>query len=134
MEAQLAGKTAETLSNDLRFVAGLKRIEGVFVLPDARDIVVAGPAANWVTDLAGHQRALDDGHPTLQLEDLMTALRCFAPRSPKNPWIACSIDPSEAGLRAYVEYVRQIPAQVTAARQAELARIAPQELANRLGR
>ncbi|MBL8854735.1 MAG: DUF1598 domain-containing protein [Planctomycetaceae bacterium] len=133
LETRLVGLDPETLPDDLRCMAGLKRIEGVFLLPDSCDIVIAGPAANWAPDLAGQDRAWDDGHPTVQLEDLLTALRCFSPGAPQSPWIGCSIDPTEAGLQAYVDYVRQIPAQVTPARQAELARTAPQELANRLG-
>ncbi|MBL8889339.1 MAG: DUF1598 domain-containing protein [Planctomycetaceae bacterium] len=133
LEAQLAALDSARLPEELCCLAGLKRIEAVFLMVEDHDIVVAGPAANWMIDLAGQARAVDDGHPTLQLEDLLTALQCFAPGGPANPWVACSIDPTEAGLRAYTDFVRQIPAQVTVAQQAELARTAPQELANRLG-
>lgn len=133
LELKLGAHDSAKLDEDLRCLAGLKRIEAVFLLADENDIVIAGPAANWMTDLAGQDRAIDDGYPTLQVEDLLTALQCFAPSRPANPWVACSIDPTEAGMRAYSDFIRQIPAQVTVARQAELARTAPQELAKRLG-
>lgn len=129
----IAAQGPEGPTEEMRHLAGLKRIEAVYLLPESGDILLAGPAANWMEDLSGRARAVDDGHPTLWLDDLLTALRTFAPQQPADTWVACSIDPTAEGTRQYQEFLRQIPRQVTAAQQAELARSAPAEMARRLG-
>lgn len=121
------------LTDEMRNLAGLKRIEAVYLLPEERDILIAGPAANWLEDLAGRARAVDDGHPTLWLDDLLTALRTFAPGAGLDTWVACSIDPTAEGQAAFREFMQQIPRIVSAAQQAELARSCPEEMARRLG-
>ena len=88
----------------MKHLAGLTRIEYVFCYPpvDGRtegDIVLAGPAEPWADDLSGRTRGVATGRPTLELEDLITALRAFPPSGQGNePLIYCSIDPTEAGL------------------------------------
>jgi Protein of unknown function (DUF1598) len=117
----------------MRHLAGLKRIEFVLLCPDDRDILLVGPAANWVEDLSGRSRAVDDGRPVLQLDDLITAVRAVGGNAGPSPWVACSIDPTREGMEALQRVLRQIPQFVNAQQQAELARIVPGEIAASLG-
>ena len=56
-------------------LAGLKRVSHIFVYPETRDIVIAGPAAGWTTGAEGRSVSETDGSPILQLDDLVVALR-----------------------------------------------------------
>jgi hypothetical protein len=59
----------------MQVLAGLQRIEYVFVYPDSRDIVLAGPAGDWQTDLENRIVSTDSGQPVLRLDDLVVVLR-----------------------------------------------------------
>ena len=82
------------LTPDLRYLGGLTKIRYVFVYPDEKDLVIAGPAEPFdATDAKAAFRPLGklSGRPVLHLDDLVTALRAFAPG--KNPdRLGCDID------------------------------------------
>ncbi len=59
----------------MQYLAGLQRIDYVFVFPEAHDIVIAGPAEGFAEDGAGRTVGLTTGRPPLRLDDLMVALR-----------------------------------------------------------
>ena len=42
-----------TLTDEMRYLAGLLRVRYVFYYPESKDIVLAGPAEGWVADPAG---------------------------------------------------------------------------------
>lgn len=84
----------------MRHLAGLTRIQYVFYYPETKDIVLAGPAEGWVKDPAGRVVGIDSGRPTIALEDLVVALRTFAPGNNADLQISCSIDPTQEGLAA----------------------------------
>jgi len=92
----------------MRYLAGLQRIEYVFFYPDSNDIVIAGPAEGWVADLAGRVVGITTGRPVVQLQDLVVALRAFPPGGRRTPLIGCSIDPTQEGLAAMQNFLRQI--------------------------
>lgn len=83
------------LSEEVRFLAGLQRIEYVFVDRNNQDILIAGPAEGWVVREDASVVGVDSGRPVLRLEDLMVALNT-AEASRKAP-ISVSIDPTPAG-------------------------------------
>ncbi len=85
-------------TDDMRFLAGLTRIKYVFLYPESGDIVIAGPAEGWVPDVAGRVVGIATGRPMLELEDLIVALRTFAPYENDAVVIGCSIDPTQEGL------------------------------------
>src|SRR3954470_13546378 len=94
-------------------VAGLTRLEYVFCYPKSGDVVIAGPAEAWAKAPNGRMLAIDSGHPVLQLEDLIVALRAFPPESQKkNPIIYCSIDPTPEGLARMHEFLRQLGGRI----------------------
>src|SRR5262249_15482297 len=61
--------------DELQNLAGLTRVQFVFIYPDQRDIVLAGPAGGWTVDVQGNVVGRDSGLPVVQLDDLVVALR-----------------------------------------------------------
>lgn len=100
LEAELAKRLAEGLppTFEMQYLAGLTRLSYVFLYPETGDVVVAGPAEGWTTDLSGRVRGMDSGRPVLELQDLAVALRLYGPGKQDNPVIGCSIDPTQEGL------------------------------------
>lgn len=101
LEKAIADKLAagKDISNEMRFLAGLTRVENVFFFPGSNDIVIAGPAEGFAADPSGRVIGIVSGRATVQLEDLVTALRAFPPGSEAHPdVIGCSIDPTKEGL------------------------------------
>jgi hypothetical protein len=104
----------DPITEELQVLAGLQKIQYIFVMPDKNDIVIAGPAEGWVDDVAGRKVGLTSGMPTLLLEDLLVAIRTFGPRRNLNTWVAVSIDPTAKGIEDFKEFQRTIPARIPA--------------------
>lgn len=85
----------EPLSEEVLFLAGLQRIEYVFVYPEQHDIVLAGPAEGWIVREDASVVGRSSGRPVLQLEDLLTALRTT--EAARQQAISVSIDPTPEG-------------------------------------
>jgi hypothetical protein len=83
--------------DELQNLAGLTRIEYVFVDADYRDLVLAGPAEGWRVDEQGNVVSLKTGTAPVQLDDLIVALRT-ARAAASGRGISCSIDPTSDGL------------------------------------
>jgi hypothetical protein len=113
LEAELAKRIADGrgIPDELTKLAGLTRVHYVFVYPADGDtpgeIVLAGPAEPWFTDAVGRVRGTETGSPTVLLEDLAAAIRCFAPGQPQDRLVGCSIDPKPEGLAAMQQFLRQ---------------------------
>ena len=95
-----------TLTDEMRYLAGLLRVRYVFYYPDSKDIVLAGPAEGWVPDPAGRIVGLTTGRPVVQLQDLVVALRAFPPGGKATSQIGCSIDPTQEGLAKLQDFLR----------------------------
>ena len=104
----------------MRYLAGLTRLEYVFYYPETRDIVVAGPAEGWVKDPSGRVVGMHSGQPTLELQDLIVALRTYAPEAAEDTIISVSIDPTQEGLQR----MQQFLANLRGIRPADAAKIA----------
>ncbi len=85
----------EPLSEEVLFLAGLQRIEYVFVYPEQHDIVLAGPAEGWIVRDDANVVGRTSGKPVLHLEDLLTALRTTD--AAREQAISVSIDPTPEG-------------------------------------
>jgi hypothetical protein len=94
------------LSEEMRSLAGLQRIRYVFYYPDTKDIVIAGPAEGWFTNVSGHVVGINTGRPVVQLQDLVVGLRAFPPKGKPTSFIGCSIDPTPEGLAAMQQFLR----------------------------
>jgi len=102
-------------TDEMKNLAGLTRVRYVFYYPETKDIVLAGPAEAWGTDLSGRMRGLDSGRPCLELQDLIVALRAFPPGGKKGPVMRVSIDPTPEGLARMQAFLNQIGAHATPA-------------------
>src|SRR5262249_4566582 len=81
------------VTGEMQFLAGLQRIDYVFVYPEEKDIVIAGPAEGYLVDHFGRAVGVTSGRPALRLDDLIVALRT---QERGGGTIRCSIDPTEA--------------------------------------
>ncbi len=90
---------------DMKYLAGLTRLEYVFFYPDTNDIVIAGPGEGYVADASGRVVGLTTGRATLELQDLVVALRAFGPNGDQKQVISVSIDPSPEGLKKMQQFL-----------------------------
>jgi hypothetical protein len=86
------------ITDDLQHLAGLQRVQFVFVYPEQRDIVLAGIAEGWRIDAHGNVVGQSTGSPVLQLDDLVVALRT-ARDAGTGDGITCSMDPTPEGTQ-----------------------------------
>ncbi|HVX11251.1 MAG TPA: DUF1598 domain-containing protein [Pirellulales bacterium] len=96
--AELIGQLDDqaALPDEVRFLAGLQRVEYVLVYPQLNDIVLVGFGEGWKIDDRGNMVGVTTGRPVMQLDDLLVALRT-AEQAGREA-ITCSIDPTQEGL------------------------------------
>jgi hypothetical protein len=87
------------LPEEMQYLAGLQRIEYVFVYPERGDIVLAGPAEPWQVRGDASVVGAHSGRPVLLLDDLMTALRSV--ETARQGGITCSIEPTAEGRQRF---------------------------------
>lgn len=105
----------------MRYLAGLQRVRYVFCYPETGDVVLAGPAEGWITDVAGRVVGMTSGRPVVQLQDLVVALRAFPPQGQGTPVIGCSIDPTQQGLAEMQRFLRASGSSFTAGQEQAFA-------------
>jgi hypothetical protein len=96
-------KENKPVTDEIRYLAGLQRVQYLFVDSDNHDIVVAGPAEGWKADEQGNVVGVTTGRPVLQLDDLVVALR--SADEARNGGISCSIDPTAEGMQRLMQYL-----------------------------
>lgn len=89
-------KNNKPIPDAIKYLAGLQRIQYVFVYPEQKDIVLVGPAEGWKVDAKGTVVGVTTGRPVLLFDDLLVALRTA--RAAANGGITCSIDPTKEGM------------------------------------
>jgi len=92
-----------------RHLAGLMRLQYVFFYPETGDVVIAGPAEGWIEDASGRTVGISSGRPVLLLEDLLVGLRAYPPGRKENPFVGCTISPTQEGLARLTAFHRTIP-------------------------
>jgi hypothetical protein len=95
---------ASELPDEIRFLAGIQRIQFVFIYPEQNDIVLAGPGEGWKIDDRGNYVGVTTGRPVLRLEDLVVALRTV--ENARQGGITVSIDPTAEGRQQFDRYMR----------------------------
>ncbi len=100
--------SGQSVPEDINFLAGLTGITHVFCYPESGDIVLAGPAEGYFADVNGHVRGVQSGEATVQLQDLVAALRAFPKQGQSKTFIGCSIDPTQEGLARMQNYVSSV--------------------------
>jgi len=104
MEA--AAADGQPLSDEIRYLAGLQRVQFVFVYPESQDIVLAGPAEPWVVRDDAAVVGVHSGRPVLQLDDLVVALRSV--ESARTEGISCSIEPTAEGRQRLQNLLKRV--------------------------
>lgn len=87
----------------MKMLAGLTKVEYIFVYPEDQEIVIAGPAEAWTYNEQGLAVGAESGRPVLQLDDLVTILRTFSNQGEEI--FGCSFDPRPDGLARVKEFV-----------------------------
>ena len=80
----------------MRYLAGMQRVQYVFVFPEQQDIVLAGPGEGWKMNDEGEIVGVTTNRPVMLLDDLLVALRSI--EAAQQSGISCSIDPRKEGL------------------------------------
>ncbi len=94
------------LPDDIRYLGGLQQLQFIFVYPEARDIVIAGPAEGWKLNALGEVVGVTTNRPVLLLDDLLVALRSID--AARASGILCSIDPTNEGLARSAALMKQL--------------------------
>lgn len=102
--AELA-RNGQAIPDDVRHLAGISRVQYLMTYPETGDVVIGGPAADWVTDADGRSVSVADGRPVLQLDDLVVLSRTFSADGPS--FFMCSIDPRQEQVQAVNDFVRE---------------------------
>lgn len=105
LEKDLSERLAkgEQPSETMKLLGGLTGVKYVFVMPEEKELVIAGPAEAWRYNEHGLAVGATSGRPVLQLDDLVVLMRTFGPAG--NRTFGCSIDPREANLKSTKEYL-----------------------------
>jgi len=98
---QLRYARGQRPTDAMRNLAGLQRIQYVFVYEDTGDIVLAGPAGDWTADADDRLVSVDTGGPVVQLDDLVVVLRNSAGKGT----FGCAITPTRENLEAAQAYL-----------------------------
>jgi hypothetical protein len=109
------------IPNEVEYLAGLQRIEYVFVDAENNDIIIAGPAEPWELRADGFVVGSISGGSTMRLANLAVALRSV--ESARAAGISCSIEPTPEGrmrLRKFLSRVKLRPGQNPAALEASM--------------
>jgi len=104
LERELQLRAAQGLAptEELATLAGLQKIQYVFVYPETGDVVIAGPAGDWYLGRENRRLSVETDRPVVLLDDLVNLMR----REFKHGgYFGCSIDPTPAGLQKITAFV-----------------------------
>ena len=87
------------LPDELKYLAGIQRIQYVLLYPETNDIVIAGPGEGWKLNGKGSMVGVTTGRPVLNLEDLIVAFRTV--EAARRGQLSCSIDPTAEGRQRF---------------------------------
>lgn len=95
-----------SVPDEVEFMAGLQRIEYVFVDAERQDIILAGPAEPWQLREDGFVVGTVSGGATMRLADLVVALRSV--ETARKQGITCSIEPTDEGRMRLQQFLRRV--------------------------
>lgn len=102
--ADVPANNLNQISDDLKFLGGLTRIQYVFVDREQNDLVIGGPAEGWKVDQMGNVVGITSGRPVIQLDDLLVAFRFV--QAAREEGISCSIDATEHAMQQYARITK----------------------------
>jgi len=92
-----AATTGRFLSDELKNLAGIYRVDYVFINAQNDDVFIAGPAGCWRINTSGRVVNIESGLPTLQLDDLIVSLINAFNDDGK---FGCTIEPRPSALES----------------------------------
>jgi hypothetical protein len=95
-EAQLRLAAGQPLDETMQMLAGLQRIQYLFVYPESNDLVLAGPAGDWTTGAEEIPVSAQTGQPVVLLDDLVVVFRRLM--SHPDASFGCRITPTQEAL------------------------------------
>jgi hypothetical protein len=104
-QVQLCLAAGREPSEEMLLVAGLQRIQYLFVYPDTGDLVLAGPAGDWKFGPEGAIVGADSGLPVVRLDDLVVVFRAMM--SGPNARFGCMINARQEALARVMAFVEQ---------------------------
>jgi len=104
-QVQLRLAAGQQPTEAMQTLAGLQRIEHLFVYPEQRDLVVAGPAGDWQRDAENRIVSTETGLPVVRLVDLVVVLRHAM--SGRNAQFGCAITPTQEALARVQTFVKE---------------------------
>ncbi|MDG1897603.1 MAG: DUF1598 domain-containing protein [Fuerstiella sp.] len=114
------------VTDELRNMAGISRIDYLFVFPETGDVVIAGPAGDWTVDAEGRAISSTTHRPTLNLDDLVTLTRTFGQTGPG--YFLCTIVPKKGQVGAVQDFVKNNQQKLNAQTAAEFTQEVEQTL------
>jgi Protein of unknown function (DUF1598) len=96
----------DALPDELKYLAGIQRIQFVLLYPESNDIVIAGPGEGWKLDGKGNMVGVTTGRPVLNLEDLLVAFRTV--EAARQGQLSCSINPTPEGRQRYAQLMKRV--------------------------
>lgn len=126
------GEANKEIPDELRYLGGLTQIRYVFVYPQEKDLIIAGPAEPWrliseAGDPVTYAVGTRTGRPGMQLDDLIVALRTAQEGGGR--LFGCGIYPSPDSLKIADEIEKRMARSSRAERMKALADgLGPQEV------
>ncbi len=103
--AQLRLAAGKPLTEAMRVLAGLQRVQYVFVYPESGDLVLAGPAGDWQWAPENRIVSTETGLPVVRLDDLVVVLRHVTTSADAK--FGCMITPRQEALARTQEFLRE---------------------------
>lgn len=121
-------EAGKPVPDDLRYLGGLTQVRYVFVYPQEKDLVIAGPAEPFaVLDDGLYAIGRRSGRPVMQLDDLVVAMRTAADRQGKV--FGCRIDPDPKSVEISDEVMKKYARKSRKERMAAMAQaLGPQKV------
>lgn len=111
LEKEVAKRIADgkPVLETMKQMAGISKIQYIFVYPEENEVVIGGPAEGWKYNENGQPVGATSGRPTLQLDDFVTVLRTFSQGG--EGIYNCLIVPREEGLKNIKEFAESSQAK-----------------------
>jgi len=107
-----SSESGEVLPDEIKFMAGIQRLEYLYLDEANHDVILAGPGEAWTVDQAGNVVGTSTGRPVIRLEDFLVALRT-ANNANRDLGISVSIDPTDEGIRKAQGFLAKLKRQRT---------------------
>jgi hypothetical protein len=109
-DAQKLQASKSKIPAEMACLGGMVRLQYVFVYPNEKDLVLAGPAEDLDFSTESRPVGKSSGRPALRLDDLVVALRTVGPGQRAGKIFGCTIDLPPDALSNLAAVSRQIGA------------------------